>query len=260
MICPALFMLVSSATTLASQEVTLARPLEPRVETYLIEYSHSIKDESGEKKTTASWEHELRILGVDPAKKEASVDLSIRKRKYESDSPFSDVPPKEEDFKGLKLSPSNRLYFKENEKRDRADGLPFMFWQPLHFLELSGGALKIGDSWDVTLLRTNTFGPAPTKVKAKLIGDAEFEGKPAWHVKVDEPKRAIDYVETASDGSSMHCQGTVRILVDAHIDKATGRPLVMDTFIEGDLLMVFPGGEFDWHIKTTGKMKLKDVK
>lgn len=173
--------------------------------------------------------------------------------------------PKEMKFKG-KLDSRNRL--SDVKFEGKLDMMAMMLMSTTStmnmFVEFPAGPIKIGDTWDVVILKNPLLGNEETLFKATLAG--EKDGK--WVLKMSgelklksdlsEIMKGQDVTGTGLD-MQMVMTGTMKMETEALVDKTSGKTLESTTLMDSATTMdiVNMGIKSDQKAKGSIKMTLQ---
>jgi len=230
----------------AQEGVLLRRSLvEGSVDTYLIESTAKrnmslpgLGDQSSTTKTTATYE--VKGLSKVAGKPELPVALTYTILNATVDGAMAGIapPPPKEPMKASATLDDRGHFTFSNDSKEADKALVFTMAQSLMQysigVELPEKPVKIGDSWDVTLPKSD-FYDVDQKLTVKLIGDDLSTGKPAYKVTTEGTIKVS--MDLAKVGLTAANPGVGSILVKTEskvsgeglVEKATGKTLKLTT-------------------------------
>ncbi|AIE87839.1 hypothetical protein [Fimbriimonas ginsengisoli] len=180
---------------------------------------------------------------VDAEKGKADVTVETTYDKLEADGPIADMinnnKPKPSSMKGTLDS----LGHLELDKAKLAQAMVQMGAaqqagpNPV-FVDFPEKAVKIGDTWDVIVPKSQFTGPTDQKLTSKLVGEKKLDDKDVWIVSTSGPvKFDVDTSKLPKPEDtnnpmaqmSVHVKGTVDMTVESLVEKSTGKVLRSET-------------------------------
>jgi hypothetical protein len=124
-------------------------------------------------------------------------------------------------------------------------------------VELPEKAVKIGDTWEIIVPKSPFTGPTDQKLIAKLVGEKEVDGKPAYVITTEGAfKTDADLSKMAEEapgpmkGQKMLMKGTIDLKSDGVVEKGTGRTLRVTTKMKMKQTLELP--DMGFTVDTTG--------
>ncbi len=250
LVVPAL-VLVSLAMA-AQDGITLRKTLKTGTESYkmvsksnqTVSLPGGAGDQELETKSTATYT--FKIGAVDAAGAQAPVELTTKVDAFDMTGPLADMLQGQKDnvLKAITMNGTldnlNRFIVDPKGKIDPMTIFSGAINNTIGglFVEFPDTAVKIGDTWDVTIKKGPLTGKEDQKLKAVLVAEADVDGTPAYQIKVSGSiKTNMNMAELMKDGGGadqgglaqmdMQITGTIEFKGEAMVAKATGQTLTM---------------------------------
>lgn len=232
--------------TQAQAPVTFSRVLPSNAtETYKVDYFLEATQGDAVQTTNMHWTQEFAFDQPDGDSSHVPLTINVKGRTFDTDVSNIDAPPSGETIKGWKLSVDNRLQKASISDPTKKEPVP-LFDLPVVFVSFPKTAVKAGDTWETPVSLTSQYGEKTPPLKVTFAGEKEVEGKKYWHLKIDEPMK---YEHGYIDAPSARSYGTAKILVDALIDKETGRQEITDINYNGHNVYQMDSAQYESDFK-----------
>jgi hypothetical protein len=187
----------------------------------------------------------LKFGKIDAETKQAEVEVTSKEIKMEMGglaamaSGMMGEMPSEMTF-SARIDERNRFHGVKYD-RQAAQALRAAGMTPesaMQFIEFPEAAVKVGDSWDVTLPANPMYGGKEVKVKARVEAEREHEGMQVYMLRMTGKfPMSMDASQMAGDagmGMKMMVTGTVDMNSMALVDKRNGRTVLMESVMKTD--------------------------
>lgn len=267
--------LTLTALAMAQDAVTLRRELKSNTkDTYKVEMtsktSMDIPQMGPQEMTMKAWmNYALKTGEVKETK--ADLDTVITDLKFEMEGPMADMMKQQG---GMPEMPKEMLFKGQIDNRNRISDLKFQGKMDMMtmsmvnqastiamFVEFPEGAIKVGDTWKVTIPKNAFVGNDDTQMDAKLIGEeggkwkVQMAGTMKLKPDMKEIMKGQDPTGTGME-MDMNVTGTMKLETQALIDKATGKTVEMTTKVDSKSVMEITNLGMSMDQSSNGTIKL----
>jgi len=239
--------LVAASIAMAAQDgITLRKTLRQGIESYHMESSLkqtvSLPGGAGDQEMgmTSVTAYTYKIGTVDATAGTAPVELSAKVEKFDVDGPLAEAMNSNKDKVLVTTKTNGKLDSRNRFTPDtgkKVDPMAVMLGSASSslvgpFIEFPEKAVKIGDSWDITIPKSPMTGKEDQKLTATLVSEKAVDGKSLYLVILKGTlKITINMAEIMKDNANADLQalgandmtisGTIDLNGEANLDKAT---------------------------------------
>jgi hypothetical protein len=266
-------MALAALAAAAQDGLLLRRTLtEGTTETYVVESVSkqvvNLPNGMGEQEmeSTMAGSYLLKTGKIDAEKKTADLEFTFTIDKMESSGMMGggamgdDVKGKPVTMKGT-IDERSRITFADGGGA-KASATSMLSGQSMGansvLIELPDKPVKIGDTWEVVIPKGEFTGKEDQKLVAKLVGEKEVDGKPAYVVSTEGTYKVdMDLSKAAADapgpmkGQKMLLKGTIDTKSDGVVEKSTGRTLRVTTKMKQQMALEIPDMGFNVDVSGT---------
>ncbi|MBI5706338.1 MAG: hypothetical protein HZC36_05045 [Armatimonadetes bacterium] len=272
---PVLFLFTVAA--MQQDGILLRRQLKEGEQTnYRIEISGDMKADiptMGEQDMgmKGGMDYSMKLGKVDGNK--ADAEILVSNVKMEVTGPMADMAPPQEAPKDQKstgkIDNLGRVIL--NKTAGMSPELMMMAGPGMNTMgqtiEFPEKAVKIGDTWTVTVPKSPMSAKVDSQLTAKLIGESELEGVPVYEITLEgKTPLDIDFAEVLKampdspmagmlGGMSISLKGSVGIKSKGFFERSTGKAIKLETTLDNDQTINIE--QMGMSVKTVGKIVIK---